>query len=324
MAIAQPIAALPIPALPAHPMARPGYGKRTVADDGEPAQNTSPDGLFAHLPAREAYLATLIDQLPEGAAMSIKVLADAQPYYGQQAVATALRTLSTAGHLRRVRSAPAAGNRLVTHTFFSRTPRPDTWWTTYLNNQPTPHPTKPRTVTRPTNTPDPGIAPRSRSHTHTHTHTRAYATLAGIGHVDDRVTLSASECTALESLASQWLDRGATEDHLVRSLTTDLPGEIHSPGAFIRTRLTAKLPPERSREPKKAATPPHRWLVECTHCGAPGRPEALAGGLCRPCRDDAPPPPTGPLTPTEIHARAATLRAAAGLPAPLADASRSA
>ncbi|WP_066928927.1 hypothetical protein [Streptomyces sp. NBRC 110611] len=308
MASINPTLALPIPTPPAHPMARPGYGKRTVADDGETGQTPSADGLFAHLPAREAYLATLIDQLPEGAAMSIKILADAQPYYGQQAVATALRTLSAAGHLRRVRRAPAVGNRLVTHTFFSRTPRPDTWWATYLNNQhqPTPHPARPRTATatHPTDTPAPapGKAPR----------TRAYATLARLGHADDRVTLSAAECVALESLANQWLDRGASEDHLVRSLTADLPGEIHSPGAFIRTRLTTKIPPERSREPKRAATaPPHGWLVECAHCGVPGRPEALPGGLCRSCRNEAPPPLAVPLTPAEVHARAATLRATA-------------
>ncbi|MEV0370365.1 hypothetical protein AB0I10_11135 [Streptomyces sp. NPDC050636] len=267
---------------------------------------------FSHLPPREAYLAGVIDALPEGAAMSIKVLADAQPYYGQQAVATALRTLSAEGHLRRVRSAPPTSNKLVTHTFFSRTPRPDAWWSAYLNQSPTPatspnkpptpRPTKPRTLGR-TSAPTLEKTP----------HSRAYATLAGLGHVDDRVTLSAAECAALEGLASQWLARGATEDHLIRSLTAGLPDEVSSPGAFIRTRLTSKLPPEPSRAPKP--TPSHRWLVECTNCGAPGRPEALPGGLCCSCRDEAPPQPTGPLTPTEVHARATGLRTAAGLPA---------
>ncbi|TJZ50105.1 MarR family transcriptional regulator [Streptomyces piniterrae] len=299
-------------------MARPGYGKRTVTDTASTGDCV--DVFFSHLPAREAYLAGVIDALPEGAAMSIKTLADAQPYYGQQAVATALRTLSTTGHLRRVRSAPADGNKLVTHTFFSRTPRPDAWWSTYLNQAPTPAnpPTEPPTLPTPppARPPKPPRSPsQPRPHSRPHSHSRAYATLAALGQVDDRVTLSAAECAALEPLASQWLARGATADHLTRSLTAGLPSEVASPGAFIRTRLTSKLPPEPSHAPKteRKPTPVRRWLVECTNCGVPGRPEALPAGLCTPCRGETPPQRTGPLTPTEVHARATHLRTAAGL-----------
>ncbi|RPK45947.1 hypothetical protein EES39_14445 [Streptomyces sp. ADI92-24] len=37
-------------------------------------------------------------------------------------------------------------------------------------------------------------------------------------------------------------------------------------------------------------------MMECTECGAPGRPEALPDGLCQPCRQ--------PTTPTAVPAAA--------------------
>ncbi|MCC8478794.1 hypothetical protein [Streptomyces parvus] len=48
-----------------------------------------------------------------------------------------------------------------------------------------------------------------------------------------------------------------------------------SPGTDAVTTDRDALPPE---------APARRILVECTDCGAPGRPEALPDGLCRPCR----------------------------------------
>lgn len=89
-------AALPAPA--AHPMAKPGYGKRSAPDQKPPRR-----GDFDHLAAREAYLAALLDRLCENAAMDAKTIAKAQPLYGQQSVRSALNELSRAGHLRRVR-----------------------------------------------------------------------------------------------------------------------------------------------------------------------------------------------------------------------------
>ena len=57
----------------ARPMATPGFGKRLI-----PNQPRTRKRDFADLPDREAYLATLIDGLPEGALMDIKSLANAQ------------------------------------------------------------------------------------------------------------------------------------------------------------------------------------------------------------------------------------------------------
>ncbi|GHB06711.1 hypothetical protein [Streptomyces chryseus] len=114
---------------PAHPMAKPGFGKRS-APDQEPRRA----GDFAHLPKREAAIAGYIDRLPEGADISIKALARELEGYGQCAVGTVLRRLSEAGHLRRVRRdvQDAEGARWVYRTFFTRTARPDAWWAAFL------------------------------------------------------------------------------------------------------------------------------------------------------------------------------------------------
>ncbi|WP_405436892.1 MarR family transcriptional regulator [Streptomyces anulatus] len=111
-------------------MAKPGYGKRSAPD--QPAL-TRHD--FTLLPTRERYVAGFVDHLPEGAAMSVKTLAKQLPLYGQQAISTALNSLSVAGHLRRVRCAVVgAGDetRWVFRTFWSRTAHDNEWWNTYL------------------------------------------------------------------------------------------------------------------------------------------------------------------------------------------------
>ncbi|WP_329335639.1 hypothetical protein OG866_17075 [Streptomyces sp. NBC_00663] len=275
-------------------MAKPGYGKRSAPDQQRP----KPDD-FQNLPPREAYLASLIDQLPENAAMDAKTLAKAQPLYGQQAVRSALNELGRAGHLRRVRRRipPAegeTGTRWVFHTFWSRTARDDEWWAGTLEGDVTPEAAEPAApevsedVVRPS---------------------EAYDVLARLGLRDPRLALSAADCTALEELAGEWLARGMSPDQLSQVLTAGLPEQVHSPRAFVRRRLTDKLPPDR---PVAAPSPRPRSMMECTDCRVPGRPEALPGGLCRGCsgRDrGAEPMPTQ----TQIHqvrARVEEMRAA--------------
>ncbi|GAA3052765.1 hypothetical protein GCM10020000_37940 [Streptomyces olivoverticillatus] len=110
---------------PAHPMAKPGFGKRNAPDQ---TPRTAHD--FAQLPKREASIAAFIDRLPEGAAMDVKTLAKVLPDYGQQACRTALQRLRDAGYLfyRPVAAVTECGVRWVTQTFFSRTARPKAWW----------------------------------------------------------------------------------------------------------------------------------------------------------------------------------------------------
>ncbi|NVK81841.1 hypothetical protein [Streptomyces morookaense] len=170
--------------------------------------------MFARLPPREAFIATHIDRLPDGAAVDIKTLSKEIPEYGQQAMASALKAISAVGHLRRVRER-LGGDRTqwVQRTYFSRTPRSDAWWRQFLSGSDSPAeaaPEPPRPVHPPGRTP-------------------AYSALAALGRTDPRMTLSANECIALEPLAAEWLARGVTAPHLVQALTSGLPGRRPRP-----------------------------------------------------------------------------------------------
>jgi hypothetical protein len=312
-----------LPVLAAHPMAKPGYGKRSVPDQSPPRPAD-----FGHLGAREAYLASLLDRLCENAAMDAKTIAKAQPLYGQQAVLSAFNELGRVGHLRRVRRRVLpgegdTGTRWVFQTYWSRTAGDDAWWARFLAGG----------VTSTSETPtaaDPEPAPEGApvavpSHTASHTTSpqpdaepvltpsAAYLALAQLGLQDPRLALSSADCTVLEPLAADWLARGVTPDHLPQVLVAGLPDHVHSPRAFVRRRLIDKMPPART-----AVVPGRgpRVLMECTECGVPGRPEALPGGLCRACggRDrSAYREPTG-MRPPAVRAHAAEVRAAIRAP----------
>ncbi|MFB8139563.1 MarR family transcriptional regulator [Streptomyces parvus] len=341
---------------PAYPKATPGYGKRSAS--GQPPRR--PDD-FALLPTRERYVAGFVDHLPDGADMSVKMLAKQLPLYGQQAIGTALTALSVAGHLRRVRCAVGQGEttRWAFRTFWSRTARDNEWWNAYLATemrrlgdserldglprhpavggstappppwvpadepadepaaapadgladglspeltaeQAAPAPAEPGTALAagPDQEPQPaGPGPVQVQAQAQPSHspapepggrrpTPAYLALAQLAHRDIRVALSAADCTALEPLATAWLDRGVSTDYLVHTLTAGLPYSVDSPVALIRRRLLDKIPPQlpTAQDAPPPEAPARRILVECTDCGVPGRPEALPDGLCRPCR----------------------------------------
>ena len=255
----------------AHPMAKPGFGKRTPGT-GCPERSSSQEA-FAHLPEREKYLASFIDRLPEGAAIDVKTLAKSQPLYGQQACRSALRELSRLGHLRRVGGLVGEGRpQHVTRTYFSRTARDERWWAHFLETRETATAGKP-SLTVPN--PVPAQVPEPPRHT------EAYAALAALGRRDSRLVLSAAECAELEVQAREWLARDADVGRFASAMTAGLPSTVHSPVGLVRKRLTDKLPPLPTA-PEPSAVVPLR--PECTDCGRPGTPESLPGGLCRPCR----------------------------------------
>lgn len=286
------------PSAPAHPLANPGYGKRSA-----PEQLPRRESDFAHLPRREASIAAYIDRLPDGSDISVKTLAKVLPDYGQCAVRTSLRRLSEAGHLRlgreTVTDEATGGHRWVTRTFFSRTARDDAWWTAFQGQSQSGGETKSIPAQRPSRP-----QPQQRS--------RAYEILASVGRTKPRMSLSADDCVTLEPLAAEWLSRGATDDELRHALTAGLPAEVYHPAGIARRRL-AKLPPDRTPQPAPPvpATAPTLRILECTECRAPARPEALSGGLCRVCRDEPPRPPRDGLPETDVRAHAARVRAAA-------------
>ncbi|MET8603152.1 MarR family transcriptional regulator [Streptomyces rubiginosohelvolus] len=318
--------ALPAPAVSAaYPMAKPGYGKRSA-----PGQQARTRDDFALLPTRERYVAGFVDHLPDGAAMSVKQLAKQLPLYGQQAISTALKALSVAGHLRRVRCSVGSGDesRWVFRTFWSRTARDNEWWNTYLATEtatrtaapaPAPEtPARPEVPASARQAPESAPVPPQRTPpqapdaepTQPAGLSPAYLALAQLGRNEHRLGLSADDCTTLEPLAAQWLDRGVTTDYL----TSTLPAQIDSPAGLLRRRLIDKLPPrlpDTTSTPAGTPTPTHRLLVECTDCGRPGPPEALPDGLCHPCHTThsaGGPPSPDPTQIAAVKAHMANLR----------------
>lgn len=150
-------------------------------------------------------------------------------------------------------------------------------------------------------------------------HSAAYLALANLGRIDSRLTLSAADCAVLEARAAEWLARGVNTDYLTQALTAGLPPQVGSPVGFVRRRLTDKIPPHVSDTPAPPppAAPARRAMDECVKCAAPGRPEALPDGLCRPCRTSAqggaaagaaPEPAPGLPSERDVRAFAADLR----------------
>jgi hypothetical protein len=191
--------------------------------------------------------------------------------------------------LRRGREhlADSGSPRWITRTWFSRTARDDEWWAAFTRGD------------VPKESPEP---PDRRGPTRS----RAYILLAALGRTAPALSLSASACADLAPLLTEWFVRGATDEHVLQALTAGLPTPVHSPAALIRNRLTSKLPPE----PESAPRPPLR-VLECAKCGTPGRPEALPGGICGPCRGEAEPSrPAAPVALSAVRTHAAEIRAA--------------
>lgn len=306
---------------PAHRMAKAGYGKRHVPDE-------APRGAadFVHLPPREAAIAAYIDRLPEGAAIGYKVLAEELPDYGQQACRSALDRLTRAGHLRRIKvqiAVEGSGLRWVTRTFFSRTARDAAWWARYIRfirgvDAPG-QPAAPDEV--PSTEPEPGI-PAARS--------ESYSVLAELGGREPRLQLSEGECVALEPLVKEWLGRGVGREQVSQVLVAGLPASVHSAGAFLRTRLENKMPPvpqpkkNKFREVEETIV---AALEMCAFCDEDESTTTLVDGVCVDCRADIDRDEangaTGdipdtflarPRQRTDVAARVAGLRAAAGRP----------
>ncbi|MER5360283.1 MarR family transcriptional regulator [Streptomyces sp. NPDC002785] len=315
-----------------------GYGKRSASDQRPPRADD-----FQLLPERERHIAGYVDHLPDGAAMDIKSLAKDIPLYGQMAVASALRALGVAGHLRHAqcRVEERGQIRWVTRTFWSRTARDNEWWSTFLNAEnhrateeatahragaepqapapvtpaePAAQPTTAVPVPVPVPMPVP-VVPQQRTPEPAPAHpSPAYLALAQLGRIEPRLALSAADCTALEPLAAQWFTRGVDTDYLTHSLTSGLPTQVASPIGFVRRRLNDKIPPHLPTTPTPTTprTPTRRLMAECTECGTPGHPEALPDGLCRPCHtphpDTAPTVPADPPAECDIHSLVGNLR----------------
>ncbi|MFI0943196.1 hypothetical protein [Streptomyces sp. NPDC021020] len=98
---------------------------------------------------------------------------------------------------------------------------------------------------------------------------------------EPRLRLGAAEAMTLAPLVTPWLERGLGPRDLSPALLSGLPERVHNASAFLRDRLTRKLPPA------PLAAPPKPRSHECVGCARPIPYE----GTCRTCAEaDAPPP----------------------------------
>ena len=195
------------------PCARPPtpHGQSGLRKTQRPGPTPPHNHDFAHLPPREAAIAAYIDRLPGGADISVKTLAKTLPY-GQCALRTALNNLQRAGHLRRGREhlADSGSPRWITRTWFSRTARDDDWWAAFTRGD----------VPKESPEPPPGGPTRSR----------AYILLAALGRTTPALSLSEAACAELAPLLTEWFARGATDEHVLQSLTGGPPDPGPPPG----------------------------------------------------------------------------------------------
>ncbi|WP_405818364.1 hypothetical protein OG241_25950 [Streptomyces sp. NBC_01390] len=288
-------------------MANTGYGKRATGDE-EP--HADPD--FVHLRPRDREIALFVDHLEDGHAMGYKAIAAEHPCYGQQAVRVSMGRITLAGHLRWIKEHITAEDnsmRWVTRTYWSRTRRSAQWWAEFVRER------RGRDVTgryqaglarvEEPEVPE-GPAESEASEVRTPEAVRpevdgksghesdeqpaeqpsvAYQVLAELRTADTRLPLSDGDCRALESLATEWLSRGASTDDITRALTDGLPADVTNPGGLARKRLENKMPPKKSTPGPQAARRARvtRVITACGLCDADERTAKIVSGLCPEC-----------------------------------------
>lgn len=300
VAYANPSPALPSPS---HPMANTGYGKRATGDEDPHAD---PD--FAHLCPRDREIALFVDHLEDGHAMGYKAIAVEHPRYGQQAVRVSMGRITLAGHLRWIKEHITAEDnsmRWVTRTYWSRTRRSAQWWAEFVRErrgrdvtgryQPglarveETEETEASEETEATEAQAPEAvrseADEEAAEQPAEQPSAAYQALAELRAADGRMPLSDGDCRSLESLAMEWLTRGASTDDITRALTDGLPPDVTNPGGFARKRLESKMPPKKTKPGQQADRRARvtRVIMACGLCDADERTVEIVSGLCREC-----------------------------------------
>ncbi|WUH92604.1 hypothetical protein OG900_22510 [Streptomyces sp. NBC_00433] len=239
-------------------------------------------------------LADLLSR-PDGWREDGRRMAETSPQ-GRLSVAKALRELSAFGYYRVERVRQPDG------TFVSQAHVYDTPHTAYATAQAAPgavlpgagrpaagdrgtNPVKDRgkeptlPAQRTPADPVPGTGPGGRRETPSTPPSAALAEAGALLHrvtaAEPRLRLGAAEAITLAPLVTPWLERGLGPRDLTAALLDGLPERVHSASAFLRGRLTRKLPP--APEPINAPPPPRRH--ECSACARP-TPHA---GTCRTC-----------------------------------------
>jgi hypothetical protein len=222
--------------------------------------------------------------LPDGQRGDIRTLTDRTPE-GRERVASALRELERFGYLRRVKKQTPEGRIYTEVDVFESPDGP------------------PSQVTPSTKSPGSGELAGGSYGDHlvneldeetTHPAPRVKTVEAGregddveetkasaellarVARAEPKLSLGQREALRLAPLVTEWRRRGASDLHVIGSLTAGLPRTgIYHPARFIETRLLSKMPAERRAAPT---------LLECDQCCGP----VVVAGLCRPCQEVEP------------------------------------
>jgi hypothetical protein len=219
-----------------------------------------------------AYLVSL----PDGSRESIKTLAG-RSREGRTAVANAMRELETAGFLKRVKR--HAGGAIGTELVVSDVPMVEPVGPVIVDSTSVGVGTSDQEVLKnlSSKNPNPNQAPAAPDGSGSVEMTRSEKALAGLAAIDGRLHLTAGDVAALTPLADEWFARGADERRFAAVLTLALPEAISYPAAFLRRRLTDKMPAARPAEASVKPSQPLRY--ECPDCDRP----VASEGPCRAC-----------------------------------------
>ncbi len=251
-------------------------------------------------------LAHLLSQ-PDGKRDDIRTLADRTPE-GRERVASAMRELEQFGYLKRTKKRSAEGHIYTELDVFEAPEGPPL--------QVTPNAGFPASGVRaasadgdhpvnkggeePTLPAPPAQGAEEGREEDGDEETKASADLlARIARTEPRLSVGSREALRLAPLVTEWRRRGASELHVIGSLTAGLPRDgVYHPARFIESRLVTKMPAERRVAPAK---------LECDQCGVP----VLAAGACRSCGDTAPVDGRSTTDFTQVRARGAAMARAA-------------
>ncbi|MFE9856793.1 helix-turn-helix domain-containing protein [Streptomyces sp. NPDC005780] len=253
-------------------------------------------------------LAVHIQSLPAGAKVGIKVLTDRFPE-SEARITAALHELEAEGYLHRSRVRLPSG-RVTTRTISYNQPGATAPKATpppprpRRSKPPTPSPVEapppppaapePAPAAAPPYVPTP-TAPRKQPpplpqpHAPTEELLRtAEAVLTDLRRHAPQLTLKEEDVPALVPGVATWLERDVHPDTIRHALTDQLPIPVKHPAKFVRSRITALLPPPLPGT-ADLAPPPRRKLLtiplqNCDTCDRAFR--ATHPGNCRDCRSD--------------------------------------
>lgn len=247
-------------------------------------------------------LAHLLSQ-PDGKRDDIRTLADRTPE-GRERVAAAMRELERFGYLRRTKKRTPEG-RIYTEVDVFEAPEgplsqvaPSAGFPASGDLAPGPdgdHPVNERDEkpTRPTH-PAPDADGGREGDGDEETQASA-GLLARVARAEPRLSVGRLEALRLAPLVTEWRRRGASELHVIGSLTAGLPRTgVYHPARFLESRLVSKMPAERRAAPAR---------LECAGCNAP----VLVPGRCRLCRDVGPADARAVADFGQVRARGAAL-----------------